>query len=445
MKNRGKTLTDRLYSLKKALYVPLAAAGLALLPYAPLPAQQKITETELFTDNTVGQTYLEEHPEKWDILNQQLEAKDFDRSLGDTDKLSGYTRMTLTGTLYNFTKNQSIELIVGKQNWPNSSSELIGFTFAGDPLQKENGTYYQFMINAPPNSTPQLSISRQSPGHNHSYFNNVSNFIVPGGTNKLNMIYNNTGIDYTDTDGKFLTKRWNIFINDNKIDTTFQRLINPDLCPIIPETCQIDPDTGEIIPDSCQKDYNNCPPEAFETLNYLDEIPLLEGDMGFVIFDSVRESFSSLSIFDNVVIKYDGQGGGGGAFRKREQPILGRVDRKLGGGGGRNPRPHSRDDFIRGDSNMNGVVEYSDVIHITNYLFGIDRPRLADVNYTRGRLKCPDAADVNDDGNVNISDSILLMQHLADPINVKILPPNIGGQGIDLTVDNLEKCKGYKE
>ena len=79
---------------------------------------------------------------------------------------------------------------------------------------------------------------------------------------------------------------------------------------------------------------------------------------------------------------------------------------------------------------MDRVVDISDVIHQMNYLF-LDGPS----------LECPDAGDVNDDGRVDISDPIaLLFNKFGD---LKIPPPNIGGKGMDLTYDSLQKCNGY--
>ncbi len=58
-------------------------------------------------------------------------------------------------------------------------------------------------------------------------------------------------------------------------------------------------------------------------------------------------------------------------------------------------------EFIRGDSDMSGLVEMNDAVIIAEYLF-VEGPAPA----------CPDAADSNDDGFLDISDPVYLLYHL---------------------------------
>lgn len=83
--------------------------------------------------------------------------------------------------------------------------------------------------------------------------------------------------------------------------------------------------------------------------------------------------------------------------------------------------------FIRGDINIDGQINIKDV----NYL-------LAFFYHQHDNLVCEDAADMDDDGIVNMNDALILLDYLFVG-NIKELPsPNSKGQ-IDLTEDNL-KC-----
>lgn len=62
--------------------------------------------------------------------------------------------------------------------------------------------------------------------------------------------------------------------------------------------------------------------------------------------------------------------------------------------------PAVQQDFIRGDANRDLGVNLGDAISILEGLFGT------------GTIGCPDAADVNDDGNVDISDPIFELAYL---------------------------------
>ncbi len=58
-------------------------------------------------------------------------------------------------------------------------------------------------------------------------------------------------------------------------------------------------------------------------------------------------------------------------------------------------------EFIRADSNLDGVVEISDAVRTLQRLFA-----------SAPKLSCPDSADANDDGQVDISDPIFTLMYL---------------------------------
>jgi len=87
------------------------------------------------------------------------------------------------------------------------------------------------------------------------------------------------------------------------------------------------------------------------------------------------------------------------------------------------------EDFIRGDVNADGYVDIGD-LYINPFFSGV------------GRIECIDAADVNDDGEVNITDAIFLLNFLflgaaAPP------PPGPDAPGADPTEDGLT-CARYE-
>lgn len=59
--------------------------------------------------------------------------------------------------------------------------------------------------------------------------------------------------------------------------------------------------------------------------------------------------------------------------------------------------------FRRGDTNVDGNCDISDVVNLLNYLF---------VDGTPARCKCMDACDVNDDGVVDLTDGVAKIQFL---------------------------------
>jgi hypothetical protein len=83
--------------------------------------------------------------------------------------------------------------------------------------------------------------------------------------------------------------------------------------------------------------------------------------------------------------------------------------------------------FIRGDANQDGMVDLSDSIGILSYLFGLPP---ADVC-----VLCPDACDANDGGDVDIADAIAVLDYLfgggSEP------PPPFPVAGDDPTADAL--------
>ncbi len=85
--------------------------------------------------------------------------------------------------------------------------------------------------------------------------------------------------------------------------------------------------------------------------------------------------------------------------------------------------------FLRGDSNSDGVVDISDAVNILNVLFT-----------GQGEIKCDDAGDANDDGSVDISDGVYILNYLfAGGAGIKEPYPRAG---IDPTLDSLD-CKEY--
>lgn len=88
------------------------------------------------------------------------------------------------------------------------------------------------------------------------------------------------------------------------------------------------------------------------------------------------------------------------------------------------PQPPELQLFIRGDSNMDGIVDISDPIHILDRLFR---------NTTQ--LICEDAGDCNDDGIIDISDAVTVLQALFNGTGP--LPPPYPNTGEDPTADGL--------
>ena len=98
-----------------------------------------------------------------------------------------------------------------------------------------------------------------------------------------------------------------------------------------------------------------------------------------------------------------------------------------GGGSGVIYRVHAtqkgRELFVRGDSNRDDSVNLSDCFRVLEYLFQTGEP-----------LPCPDAADANDDGEVDILDAVAILFVL---FVGSTMPPPFPGPGEDPTPDAL--------
>ena len=86
--------------------------------------------------------------------------------------------------------------------------------------------------------------------------------------------------------------------------------------------------------------------------------------------------------------------------------------------------------FVRGDSNVDGLLDTTDVFRILEYLFTISEA-----------LPCRDAADANDDGRVNLSDALSTALHL---FQGKLMPAPTGACGADPSEDSLT-CNNFLE
>lgn len=160
--------------------------------------------------------------------------------------------------------------------------------------------------------------------------------------------------------------------------------------------------------------------------------PNFEGYPFIGIYDSQPdENIVTYSYFDNF---------------KLEKDIITKIE-GFGANIGREINPNEIPKrFIRGDSNMDLKHNILDAITTLEYSF------------KNISLKCPDSADVNDDGEIDLQDIILSLWSLYIDTNIKIPAPNIitkdnnifntnlenlimdAGEGIDTTPDNL-KCE----
>ncbi len=373
MKNQEKTLVDMLHNIKRGVYTAITLVGLtAFPPYVPAQAGT-ITETETFNDGSLDKSSIAEHPAKWSVKNQQLEAQDFDETWGDGKK-SGSTHDSINDKLYPFTKesSMSLEVTINASAW-GSDADRRGIVIAADPI---GGTYYAVSINAHPNIAPQIWIEKQSPGLNHTYVTTTTDLLNRGGPNTIKVTYT-------------AAEKYSIFLNGKEFTTIIT-----------------DPDTGL-------------------TADKVDELPLLEGYIGFHLWDSMGANdpaFSSTTSFDDLTVAYNSGSGVGGGGQVVEKGIGARL------------QTHIPELFLRGDSNMDKNVNITDALYTLSYLFkGARNPE----------GECYDAMDANDDSRVDISDPIRTLFHLfVGGERYVIPPPNIGGVGMDLTHDALS-CNNH--
>jgi hypothetical protein len=90
--------------------------------------------------------------------------------------------------------------------------------------------------------------------------------------------------------------------------------------------------------------------------------------------------------------------------------------------------------FLRGDANVNGkALEVHDAIHIIRYLVGQRRRARRPVNV---ELSCPDAADANDDGTVNLRDALFILRRRFCPETCTLFSSCTN----DETPDDLAEC-----
>jgi hypothetical protein len=88
-----------------------------------------------------------------------------------------------------------------------------------------------------------------------------------------------------------------------------------------------------------------------------------------------------------------------------------------------------QDEFVRGDTNADGQVNIADTVALLNFLFR-----------TGNEPSCLDTGDANDDGRLNVSDPIALLRHLFGGGGA--LPPPSGDCGRDPSDDSLT-CDSY--
>ena len=82
--------------------------------------------------------------------------------------------------------------------------------------------------------------------------------------------------------------------------------------------------------------------------------------------------------------------------------------------------------FIRGDVNLDARVGIADAVQLVDALFGA------------GRLDCPDAADADDDGSVNVTDALSILAFL---FQGGAMPAPWPGCGLDPTLDLSCYCQ----
>jgi hypothetical protein len=86
--------------------------------------------------------------------------------------------------------------------------------------------------------------------------------------------------------------------------------------------------------------------------------------------------------------------------------------------------------FRRGDADLDGSLALNDAVFVLNNLFQGGRP-----------LRCPDAADFNDDAGVNLTDPVGILRYLFQGGGPPA-PPGPTDCGEDATADDLGPCAG---
>ena len=81
--------------------------------------------------------------------------------------------------------------------------------------------------------------------------------------------------------------------------------------------------------------------------------------------------------------------------------------------------------FLRGDVNGDGVISEADAARMMDWVFGL-----------APAPDCLDAADLNDDGYVNITDSTQLLNYISTPGSPPPSPP-FPVAGVDTSPDTL--------
>lgn len=97
--------------------------------------------------------------------------------------------------------------------------------------------------------------------------------------------------------------------------------------------------------------------------------------------------------------------------------------------GKENNCPIAKQEFLRGDANVDKKVNTEDIIFILNALF-----------LEKGEFICEDAADADDDGQLNVADAIFISNFLFQ--DGKDIPEPYLEAGQDLTEDDLG-CEKY--
>lgn len=86
--------------------------------------------------------------------------------------------------------------------------------------------------------------------------------------------------------------------------------------------------------------------------------------------------------------------------------------------------------FVRGDVTGDSVTTISDAVLLLMRLFGEQAAGI-----------CADAEDVNDDGSVNLTDAVFLLDYMF--VGGAMIPPPFPACAVDATGDSLADCEGY--